>query len=157
GHYLIAAWDATVHNAILNLNQPASGSLDTPFTINRWNFSATANQQVQFHLLGTAQAGIQFDLDGPNGFVGFSNQTGDSGLVNLPSTGNYTVVAHSDLVHQGAYVFRLDQTTQTDLSLGVPFNGTFAGSGQVQLFRVSVPASSPLQIDLQDAAPGDST
>jgi RHS repeat-associated protein len=157
GHYVLAVWDAAIRNAFLNLNQQTTGVLETPFAVDRWNFAAPANEQVQFHLLGTLQFGIQFDLVGPNGFVGFSNLTSDSGLINLPANGNYTVVAHSDAARQGGYAFRLDATMQTDLTLGMPFNGTFAGSGQVQLFRVNVPESSPLKITLQDNAPGAST
>ena len=39
-----------------------------------------------------------------------------------------------------------------DLELSVPFNGTFAGRGQYQLFRVQLADARPLRIDLDDAA-----
>ena len=47
------------------------------------------------------------------------------------------------------------QTTQTSLSLGTPFSGTFAGSGQPQLFAVNVPTAAPLSLQLTDPTKTD--
>ena len=43
---------------------------------------------------------------------------------------------------------------QTPLTLGTAYAGTFAGSGQAQLFKVDVPASQPLSVMLTDSPPG---
>jgi hypothetical protein len=53
-------WDVTPDVAELPLNQHPSGSLETPYSIDRWNFSAVANTQVQFDLVDVSQPGIQF-------------------------------------------------------------------------------------------------
>jgi len=58
-----------------------------------------------------------FDLPGGQ-LTGFSDITGDSDLVSLPSTGTYTLTAHgTGGQYSGSYAFRLVETTQTDLTL----------------------------------------
>ena len=55
----------------------------------------------------------------------------------------------------GSYAFELEQTSVTDLTLGTPYSGTLAGSGQAQLFSVSVPATQALFVALQDSTSTD--
>ena len=55
----------------------------------------------------------------------------------------------------GSYAFRLAETSQTDLVLGTTHAGTPVGSGQAQLFRVTVPDVKQLQIVLDDASGAD--
>ncbi|MCY2990994.1 MAG: malectin domain-containing carbohydrate-binding protein [Planctomycetota bacterium] len=153
GNYLATVWEVTPHVAPITFNQPVTGRIETPYSVDHWTFSALAGQQIRFDLLNTSGAGIVFDLAGPNGWSGFSDLSGSSPLINLPSSGAYVLTAHGtgggyDL----AYACRLVETLQTDLTLGTTYQGTFVGSGQAQLFRVSVPNSMPLRVVLDDAA-----
>ncbi len=85
--------------------------------------------------------------------MGLSDATGSSGLISLPSSGLYEVTAHGQA---GAYAFNLEQTSQTSLTLGTPYQGTFQGSGQAQLFTVTVPqAGIPLLVSLADGTSTD--
>ena len=43
----------------------------------------------------------------------------------------------------------------TSLTLGTPYSGTLAGSGQAQLFAVTVPATQSLLVTLQDSTSAD--
>src|SRR5207249_1922116 len=96
-----------------------------------------------------------FKLSGPNGWVGFNNLTGDSDLINLPANGSYLLEVESVGPGSGSYAFRLEELTQTQLTLGVPLQGSLAGSGQAQLFKVNVPEGNPLRISFDDAANSD--
>ena len=49
----------------------------------------------------------------------------------------------------------MTQTAQTPLALDTPFSGTFAGSGQPQLFVVNVPSAAPMVLQLTDSATAD--
>jgi len=158
GNYTVAVWDSTADVAALLMNQPVSGRVETPYSVDRWSFSAVAGQQVRFDLLGSTGSPVAFDLTGPEGWTGFNGLEGDSELITLLRTGAYTLTAHGTGGQQEvAYAFRLEQTTQTDLVLSTPYNGTFAGSGQAQLFRISVSASAPLLVSLDDMGAGDRT
>ncbi len=55
----------------------------------------------------------------------------------------------------GSYAFELEQTSVTNLTLGTPYSGTLAGSGQAQLFAVSVPATQALLVTLKDSTSTD--
>jgi len=76
------------------LNDTAHGRNDTPYSAEYWTFSAMAGQQIQFQLVNASEPGVAFDLDGPAGWNGFSNLVNNSGLVNLPFDGVYTLTAH---------------------------------------------------------------
>ena len=47
------------------------------------------------------------------------------------------------------------QTGETLLALDTPYNGTFAGSGQPQLFAVDIPSAAPMIVRLTDPATAD--
>ena len=155
GNYMVTAWDATPNEFPLNLDQTVTGGIVSAASVDHWNFSAVAGQQVQFHLVSAAP-GIAFRLTGPGGFVGFDNLQGDSPLVTLSASGNYVLTAYGLGGQTGNYAFRLWQTSQTDLALDTPYNGTLAGSGQAQLFRVNVPAGEFLHVTLNDSTSADS-
>src|SRR5207244_2727489 len=74
-------------------NQPTTGVLETPFTLDRWTFAARANEQVMFDWINASAPAIHFQLTGPGGFSGFSGLTGDSGPVTLPADGTYVLEA----------------------------------------------------------------
>ena len=119
--------------------------------MDQWTFGAVSNEEVQLHLVDLSGTGVGFDLDGPNGWRGFTNLTADSSLIALPSSGNYYVEAHSLNGQYGAiYAFELFGTPITNLNLGTEFTGQFAASGQSQLFEFSVPTNAPLQVLLNN-------
>ena len=146
GKYVISAWETTIRTSPLVLNQTARGQLSSVYAVDKWTFAAVANQQVQFDLINTEFPGIAFDLNGPSGFVGFTGITADSNLVTLPSSGTYTLTVRSTSSADGAYTFRLNQTSQTQLALGTFYNGTIPGTGFAQLFKIDVPDFRPLLI-----------
>jgi RHS repeat-associated protein len=157
GNYLLSAHEATPNTRPLVLNQQVTGVLESRFSTDRWTFSAAANQQVQFRLLAAASPAIRFQLTGPNGFVGFTDLSTNSGLVNLPTTGEYVLQASGNVTGLGGYTMRLDATSQTALTLGTIYNGSLSGSGFVQLFKVDVTQASPLLIRFDDATDTDRT
>ena len=152
GYYSLGVYDATINNHVLSLNQQVNGQLYTAYEIDNWTFSAQANDQVQFNLLNESNAGIQFDLTGPNGYTAFSSATTSSSLITLPSNGTYVLTVQSTGGQTGAYAFNLAGTTQVPLTLGTTYQGTLQGSGQFQLFTVNVPqAGSQLLVNLADS------
>jgi len=154
GNYLITVWDATADVTMLPLNQQRGGTIETPYSADRWEFSGVAGQQIRFDLISASGRGIAFDLKGPNGWVGFSNLVTDSDLVTLPSSGGYTLTAHGMGGQYGVtYAFRVQETTVTDLMPDTVYQGTFVGSGQAQLFRVNVTNSHPMHVVLNDSDP----
>jgi RHS repeat-associated protein len=155
GNYVLTAYDASPRVFPANLNQVETGALDTPYRIDKWTFTAAAGQLVKSDLINAANAGIQFDLTGPNGFTGFSGLTGNSGVITLPTAGTYTLTVHGGPNQTGAYAFRLEDQTITDLTLGTPYDGTISGNAQAQLFRLNVPQAGQLQITLTDPASAD--
>jgi hypothetical protein len=156
GSYTITIWDVTPDLSDLLLNQQVGGHIETPYSVDRWNFSAVAGTQVRFDLVNVSQPGIKFKLTGPSGWIGFSNLTSDSDLVNLPSSDGYTLTAYgTGGQYGGDYACRLVETVQTDLALGSNFVGQFVGSGQAQIFRISVPAANPMNVVLQNGGAGN--
>jgi len=156
GNYVLSVWDVTADVAPLVLNQQVNGKIETPFSVDRWTFSAVANQQVRFDLVNSSGSGIVFDLAGPSGWTGFSDISGDSDPITLPNSGSYTLTAHgTGGQYDGTYACKLVPTVQSDLSLGTTFNGSLAGSGQTQLFRLTVPASMPMRLTFDDSSAAD--
>src|ERR1043165_3974866 len=155
GSYLLSLWDATVHTSALNINENTFGQLASPYAVDKWTFTGAANQQVRFNLLGTAMAGIVFDLTGPNGYTAFSGASTSSSLINLPASGTYTLTVHATVPARGASSFQMQLTSVISLTSGTGFNGVFAGSGQAQLFTISTPQDKQLLIALQDSNLGD--
>jgi len=154
GNYVLSTYGSPIHDSSLTLNQPENGQLDTPVSEDRWEFTAVANEQVEFHLIAAANSDIQFDLTGPGGFAGFTGLTADSPPVVLPAAGGYTLTALVAGDAAGAYSFRME-SSPIALTLGTPFHEPLAGSGQTQLYRVQVATASPLLVDLADGAAGD--
>jgi pimeloyl-ACP methyl ester carboxylesterase len=155
GNYVVAAFDVTPDIQSLNINQRVTGTVPTPYSTDQWTFSAAANTQVQFDLLATSASGLNFSLTGPNGFNGFTNITGSSTLITLPSSGTYTLTVQGTGGAVGSFAFEMAQTSLTPLTLGSPFNGVFSGNGQPQLFTINVPSVAPLSIQLTDNATAD--
>ena len=155
GNYVVAAFDVTPRIAPLVLSQTEVGSINTPFDVQQWTFTALAGEQVRFHLINKTSAGLVYSLTGPNGLIGFSNLTGDSPLVSLPVSGVYTLSALGQNGATGNYSFVVNPTTQTDLPLNGSINGTIAGAGQAELFRIAVPSVQTLQLLLNDNSQND--
>jgi RHS repeat-associated protein len=155
GDYVVAAYDVTSSILALNLNQPQTSTLTTPFSVDHWSFSAVAGTQVQFVLAGESASGLQFSLTGPGGFTGFANAVGSSALINLPTAGTYTFTAQGTGGAIGSYTFQMNQTNVQPLTLGVAANGTFAGSGQAQLYSALVTTADPLSVSLTDPSTVD--
>src|SRR5262249_39665623 len=144
GNYVLAAWDATIHTFMTGLNQTSRGQISSPYNVDEWTFSALANQQIKFDLLSSTSDLVRFDLTGPNGASVFSGLSASSDLVTLPTSGTYVLRSYTVSGATGAYVFRLDQTSQTDLAVGAAYQGNLIGTGQAQLFHIAVPQSQNL-------------
>ena len=119
GNYSIALWDATVRSNALNLNQTENGRLYSGYEVDNWTFSAQANQQVQFDLLNSSNPAVEFDLTGPGGFRAFTNATASSGLIDLPTSGDYALTVHSINGQTGSYAFDLNLTSQIEFFTNV--------------------------------------
>ena len=157
GNYLVGVWDSTSNVRSLNLGQRSSGVITTPYQKDQWTFSAEAGQQIQFDLLGTSSAGVVFKLTGPSGYVAFQDATDDSPFINLPSSGSYVLTAYPLGGATGTYSFVMKQTSVTALPLGTVYHGTWAGSGQAQLFSIPVTAFGPLVMTLSDSITANHT
>ncbi|MDZ4852367.1 MAG: hypothetical protein SGI77_24025 [Pirellulaceae bacterium] len=127
GNYGITAWNASVNQSPLELGRKFIGSIDTPFRVDRWTFSGTSGQVVKFILMNAESPSIQFDLTGPSGFTAFSGASTSSPDIVLPSSGTYSLTVHSSQRQIGAYAFRVDQSTITDVTLGTPLNVPLSG------------------------------
>ena len=157
GNYILSAYNVTPNIQSLDLNQSVAGKLATPFGLDQWNFAAAGGTQVQFNLAAGSSPGLVYTLNGPNGFVGFTNATGSSALVDLPTSGVYTLSAQGSNGASGSYGFQITQTSVTQLPLSTPLSGTLVASGQAQLFAIPVTATNPMTIVLNDAAISDHT
>ncbi|MEI7902427.1 MAG: DUF6531 domain-containing protein, partial [bacterium] len=158
GNYVVTVWDVTPDVSSLVLNQQVSGRIENPYSVDRWEFSAVAGQQVRFDLVNASGPGIAFDLAGPSAWTGFADITGDSALVTLPFSGGYTLTAHGTGGDQDrTYAFRMAETAQTNLQSGATYTGHLAGSGQAQLFLMTVTNSTPMRILLNNGGAGNQT
>lgn len=147
-----------VSTQTLVFNETAYGRIEFSNRVDHWVFSALAGQQVTFDLISVSAAGLRFDLRGPSGWTGFTNLVTDSGLVNLPANGTYSLVARGAAgATDIAYAFKLIETTQTLLPLGTNFIGQFTGGGQALLFKITVTNSGPLRISLFNTGTGNRT
>ena len=153
GNYLVTAWDSTPDVASLLLNRQVNGQIENPYSVDLWQFSAVANTQVRFELVNRPGSGVVFDLTGSGGWTGFSDIGDDSTLITLPQSGSYILTAHSTSGQYGdSYAFLLEETLQIVLPLDITHTGTFAGTGQAQIFRIDVPTTLPMQITLDDSS-----
>ncbi len=155
GNYLVTEWDANTHANVLNLGETENGNLNSPYSVDQWNFSAPAHETVQFNLVNSSSPAVEFALTGPNGYTAFSGQMTSSGLIALPTEGNYTLTAHLAADQPGAYAFQLDDATVTNLTLGTPYTGALAGSGQSEVFQLNVAQAGQIRITLEDSADAD--
>ena len=156
GNYDVAVFDVTPQIQPILLGQTVSGRIRTPVDLQQWTFTGLANEQVKFHLVSENASGFVYSLTGPNGFVGFTNASTDSGLITLPANGTYTLAVQGVNGATGSYAFAVDETSQKVLPLNGSVNGTLAGSGQAELFTISVPAVQVLQVALSDSSDNDS-
>lgn len=153
GNYRVSVYDITADTTTILLGQQYTGLIGSPFNVDRWTFAAAANTQVRFNLIGQSGGPVAFSLVGPGSFSGFSEITSSSDLVTLPSSGTYTLSAHaSGDDYDGSYRFMLEQTSVTALALNTPYPGSFAASGQAQLYTVLLPDAGVLRVQLDDAA-----
>jgi len=158
GNYQVTVWNVTPDISTVLLNQRTIGRIETPYSVDEWNFSAAASQQISFHLVNVSAPGVAFDLTGPNGWSGFSNLVADSSLITLPYSGGYTLTAHgTGGAYSIAYAFQLVQTAQANLALGTTFTGNFAGNGHAQLFTITVTNGGPLRVVMNNAGPTNVT
>lgn len=155
GNYLLSVWNSTPDVHPLVFNQNATGIVPHPYAVDRWTFAAQAGQQIRFDWINTSASSIDFTLTGPGGTTVFSNRTADSDPVNLTATGNYFLDAVAQGATGGSYAFRINLTSQIDLTLGTPASRTLIGTGDGQLFRVGIADGNPLRVALDDAAADD--
>ncbi len=148
----------TPHDDTLILNKQILGVLPQPFSADQWHFAAVAGQQVHFDRVNVSGPGVEFDLLGPDNWVGFTQLTNRSDLITLPVSGTYTLFARGTGGAGGrTYTCALIETVQTNIVLGMPFSGTFVASGQAQLFRFDVTQNKPLLVSLVNNATGNRT
>jgi RHS repeat-associated protein/uncharacterized repeat protein (TIGR01451 family) len=139
----------------LVINQVANSSLTTAFASDLWQFSAQAGESLRLHLVNSSNP-VFFTLMGPNNWLGFSSLTNDSELLTLPVSGNYLVQAAANGI-PADYAFEMVETAQTYLALGTVYAGQFVGSGQAQLFRLSLTNANPLLVLLRNSGSGNRT
>ncbi|MEZ6131916.1 MAG: cadherin domain-containing protein [Planctomycetaceae bacterium] len=152
GNYVANTFDSTPVVRPLNLNQPTISEIRTTFGQDQWTFTAAANDQVNFHLINADTPEITFSLTGPGGFEGFVDINDDSPLLTLPENGTYELIAHSNTGAVGNYAFTMFLSSLTDIVANTVYDGTFAGSGQAQMFTVNVGTPGlPLSVLLNDA------
>ena len=135
-------------------NQQYYGAIESVYAEDQWTFSANANQQVRFNLIGSNNSGIKFRLQDPNGYVGFSSVSDSSSLITLPTSGNYILSASGGGVNVGNYSFRLESSV-TLLTPEVAYAGTLPGSGTAQIFKVHLDDPKKLLVALDDVTNSD--
>jgi RHS repeat-associated protein len=148
GNYRVTVLDGTTQTRPLNFNETETGQIFNPFQVHQWTFTAAANQNVQFNLVNVSNPAIKFDLTGPSGYVAFSGQTTSSGVITLPTSGNYVLKAYSTQGQTASYAFHMDNITITPLTLGTGSALNFAVNGQAQFFQVNVPGGQTLTVDV---------
>ncbi len=151
GWYTINAWGSTRHEFPLVLGDRVTGMIEGPYAEDHWVFSGRAGQQVRQFRLAADSSSLVLSLTGPNGFVGFTDLAAHSGLINLPEDGEYRLVARGLAQATGAYTFRLEDSSVTDLTLGTPYAGALPGPNSVQLFRVVMPEGKALTVTFDSA------
>lgn len=148
GNYAVTAWEAGNHASPLVLGQQHYGGLGSIYGVDRWSFSASADQQIQLRSLAMSSPDLRYRLLGPDEWVGFNDLADDSELVNLPSSGDYVLEVYSAGKSSPQYSFQLVESTPSSLTLGVPYTGTLNGNGEARIFRLEVGESTPLLITL---------
>ncbi len=155
GHYLVGVYDATVNTYAASFGQPYTGTLATAYDVDHWTFSANANQQIQFKLVAASNPTLEFTLSGPNGYVGFQDIKASAGLLTLPASGGYTLSADAIGGQAGSYSFQINLTSIVSLTPRTTYQGALAGSGQPQLFQISLAQAQSLLVILDDTTSTD--
>ncbi|HZN66903.1 MAG TPA: RHS repeat-associated core domain-containing protein [Tepidisphaeraceae bacterium] len=157
GVYNLTLYDVTSETRSLLLNEVAHGAIETPFASDRWTFALSAGQQVQFDLLTATTSNLRYTLEGPEGFVAFSNLAGDSGLITVPPGrgGDYVLTARGQTDQTGAYSFLVRDGSVTTLELGTTFAGVLPGSGAPRWFKATLPTPGQLLVTLDDSTDAD--
>ncbi len=150
GRYLLATYETSANSRPLLLNQTQTGTLASTLGIDRWTFSAAAGRQVRLDVVNVSNPSLRFTLRGPDGSVLFEGTSEDSDLLNLPSSGTYTLSVDALQGQPGSYAFRLAETSLIDLPPGQAFSGQIHGSSHAQLFRVGVAELTRLRVELDD-------
>lgn len=151
GNYMVVLWDTSTEVRQLQLGQKVNGHLSSPFSRDEWTFAASAGQQVRFLLDQPLGLYVGFDLVGPDGWQGFSDQASDSGLINLPASGQYKIIAHMPNWQQNRdYSFTLEGSSVVELTPGTPFAGELVANHQAQVFRFTPDKNSPVVISFDD-------
>lgn len=159
GNYQITLWEIAPDVAPLVINQRASGRIEMPYDVDRWTFTAEAGQQVRFILFNSSAPVVAFSLRGPNGWVGFSNLVGNSGVVILPADGDYTLIAAgTGGGYETAYTFRLaDDVIPPRITQHTPA-GDIAGTlGSVDVWfseAIDITTLTPANISIRNPSSG---
>jgi len=147
GNYNVAVWDVYNRTFPVAFNRWQYGTLPTPFSEDRWTFTATVNQQIR---LNSSAWGMKYELVGPGGWIGFSNVSGQSDFVTLPSSGTYTLVARGvGGAGRVNYGFTIEETTVVALPPGT----SFSGSLKTMLFKIHLDRSLPLRVSARALLP----
>jgi len=155
GHYLVTVYNAVTTTEPAPFDQVVNGALGSPYDVNNYTFTASANQQINFNLLDVANSTIEFMLTAPDGTTVFQDLKATSGLLNLSQAGTYTLSADDYFGTPGAYSFSIDQTAVAALTLGTTYQGTLSGSDQPQLFTVQLASPQALLVVFNDATTSD--
>ncbi|MCG8599810.1 MAG: hypothetical protein MI807_06690, partial [Verrucomicrobiales bacterium] len=158
GNYRLSAWDVTPDSNPLVLNQGHVGKIETPYSVDTWTFFASAGQQISLNLRDLSTPGIEFALNGPNDWSGFSQISEDSDPVTLPFSGEYTLtVSGTGGSYNTSYAFQLEETSRAELTINSTYNGNLDGSGQSLLFQLDLTEGGPLNLALRNNGAGNRT
>jgi len=146
GNYRLVVFDATVDEYPMNLDQRHIGSLESPYSSDRWTFTSAAEQSLRFHWINSNSPFIRFSLTGPDGWVGFEDINTDSEVLVTPTAGEYVLEAISHEGVAGNYAFTMARLNAIELTLGEPYAGSLLGTGEAQMFAVELTEPSPLTI-----------
>jgi RHS repeat-associated protein len=150
GNYVLTAAVVTPTVRPLTVDQQYTGDIVNPFAVDQWTFSGSAGESVDLHVFGADAHNVAYTLTGPGRSTVFAGLQADSGLVDLPSDGNYVLSVQSSNLNTGGYSFELEQMSVAALNLGETYWGTLTGSGYAQFFTVNLPTNESLQVNLQD-------
>ena len=140
----------------LMLGKQVLSRIEAPCNFQEWTFSAVPGQQVRLEQINSATPGMVFSLLGPKGWIGFNSLATQSELMDLPYAGTYVLQADNrGGPGTNVFTFRLQETTQTPLTIGTTYTGQLLGDGQAQLFRVDVPTNKSLRIGLNNSGSGN--
>lgn len=152
GNYNLLVQSAIVDEFDLLLNQRTAGQLSPAFNTDAWNFHLNAGEQIRFNLLNTNIGGLAVTLEGPDGYIPFSEISDTSDLITIPAdkAGSYRLTVRANGDQLGNYAFEVQTFAVTDILPNSITGGTLQQSGDAQLFRVVTTTDNPLLILLDD-------